>query len=105
VTRTEGATMVARRLAQRVEAVAPKGLGTWGPAWELVAEPSVMFLDALHRWEAATDPSPDGEEALRDDVRVAGNAVVEAWREAARRWDAAGRPGAPVRPETVEAGR
>jgi hypothetical protein len=90
--RAETAVVVARRVARRVKAVAPAGLGTWGPAWEIVEDPSTEFLDALHRWETAVDPSETAEEALKDAVRSAGDKVVEAWREAARRWEAAGRP-------------
>jgi hypothetical protein len=100
--RTEVATVVARRLAGRVHAVAPAGLGAWGPAWELVEDPSAEFLDALHRWETAEDPSDTAEGALKDAVRAAGDKVVAAWQEAARRWEAAGRP---VATRTLEAAR
>jgi hypothetical protein len=100
------ATVVCRRLAKRVHAVAPTGLGTWGPAWEIVEDPSAEFLDALHRWETAVDPSDTAEEALKDAVRSAGNKVVAAWAEAARRWEAAGRPVVPWTPsEPMEATR
>jgi hypothetical protein len=104
--RSEGARVIARRVAERVGAVAPVGLGRWGPAWNIVEDPSRAFLDALNRWEAAADPSPTAEEVLRDAVREAAEAVVRAWTVAAARWEAAGRPVEEWKPaEPVEAAR
>lgn len=79
-------TRVARWVGERVRQVAPAGLGYWRPAWELVEGPSRRFLDALARWEAT------GSERDRQAVKVAGGEVVAAWTEAARQWEAAGRP-------------
>jgi len=79
--RRDGA-VVARWLAERVREVAPPGLGRWGPAWELVEEPSTRFLDALSAWEAS------GAEADKERVRLAAGGVVAAWREAARQYEA-----------------
>lgn len=88
--RTRKARMVARRLADAVRQVAPSGLGHWGPAWKLVDPPSRAFLDALDAWEASTDPDAEGQ--LRAEVDRTAGGVLAAWREAARRWEAAGRP-------------
>lgn len=91
---------VARWVADRVQEVAPPGLGRWGPAWDMVALPSLEFLDALARWEAT------GSEDDREAARVAAGAVVSAWRKAAQEWENAGRPVEPLTPQwakTVEA--
>jgi hypothetical protein len=88
VSRHERARVVCNRVAERVAVVAPSGLGRWGHAWAMVEAPSTAFLDALLRWEhAETD-----EEALRDEVRAAADTLVQAWTDAAKAWDAAGRP-------------
>jgi len=76
----------ARWVAERVGQIAPPGLGHWPPAWELVEAPSEAFLDALAAWERT------GTDDAREAARQAGGAVVAAWREAARQWEAAGRP-------------
>lgn len=85
---------VAQWVAERVAEVAPAGLGHWPPAWEIVEEPSHVFLDALATW-VETGSAEDQGEASR-----AGGRVVAAWREAARRWEEAGCP----RPEDAPAG-
>jgi hypothetical protein len=54
--------------------------------------PTDAVLDAIHAWEAAGDGT-DREETLRAVVNAAAAGAVGAWREAARRWEAAGRPG------------
>lgn len=69
-----------RRLAADVAKVAPAGLGTWGPAWEIVAAPSGRFLGLLNEWEATGAPE------LRPQIREAYDATVAAWTEAARRY-------------------
>lgn len=90
--REERARLIAAEIAGRIRAVAPVGLGHWPYAWELVASPTDALLDAVHAWEAAGDGA-DREEALRAAVNAAAARAVAAWREAARRWEAAGRPG------------
>lgn len=89
LSRVDRATAIARHVASRVAAVAPDGLGRWARAWEIVEGPSTVFLDALHRWETAEDPSPTAEAALRDDLRTAADDVVTAWSDAAVEWRAA----------------
>lgn len=94
---------VARWVADRVREVAPAGLGHWAPAWDIVEAPSRRFLDVLDRWEGT------GSEADKAATKEAAAAVVQAWREAARTWEAAGRPTEPwapnPSPEPVEARR
>lgn len=91
MTRDEVARRVAARLAERVRRVAPPGLGRWDGAWALVEAPSVRFLDVLNDWQHA-DPA-DGRDAERKRaVTDAANEVIAAWRVAAERWQAAGRP-------------
>jgi hypothetical protein len=100
--RADAGRRVAAWVAERVRDVAPPGLGRWGPAWNIVEDPSRTFLDALARWEA-TGAAEDQEA-----TRAAAGAVVAAWREAAQQWEAAGRPvvpWTPSEPETAEVGR
>lgn len=92
MSRRDGAA-VARWVAERVREVAPPGIGRWGPAWDRVEGPSVAFLDALARWEET------GSTEDREAARLAAGDVVAAWREAAREWEAAGRPAEPWTPE------
>lgn len=78
--RTERANRLCRRLAGDVAAIAPAGLGTWDRAWEIVDPPSAELLAALTAWEATGD-----EEAVAA-VKAAYDAVLAAWREAARQY-------------------
>lgn len=89
--RSETARLLTREVSRRIADVAPAGLGHWPPAWELVAAPTDAVLDAIHEWEAAGDGTPR-EEELRRAVSAAADRALEAWREAARRWEAAGCP-------------
>lgn len=84
MSRRDGAA-VARWVAERVQEVAPPGLGRWAPAWDLVEPPSMEFLDALARWEES------GTVEDREAARAAAGDVVKAWREAAQLWEATGR--------------
>ncbi len=95
MTTEERTRYVCRRLTERVGEVAPPGLGKWDRAWELVADPSTAFLDALTAWE--------GEDAPRSRARLqaAADAVVRAWRLAGEEWEARGRPGADAREEVT----
>jgi hypothetical protein len=92
MTRADAAWTIARRVADRVGMVAPPGLGRWEPAWSIVEFPSLAFLDALHQWEVASDPSPVEEKTLRSEVRRAATDLVAAWADAAVAWEAAGKP-------------
>lgn len=92
MTRADAARIIARRVAERVGAVAPPGLGRWEAAWPVVEFPSLAFLDALHRWEVANEPSPVEEQTLRNEVRLAADDLVMAWADAAVAWEAAGKP-------------
>ena len=84
--RHEKARVVSGRVADRIRKVAPPGLGRWDLAWELVAAPSDVFLDALSAWEAADTPG------IRSELATASTLLVKAWASAARQWEAAGRP-------------
>ncbi len=84
---TERGCLICARVAKRIGEVAPRGLGHWEGAWEIVAGPSDAFLDRIHEWEA--DDAPETRAALEDAV----NDFVRAWRVAAALWEAAGRPG------------
>ena len=57
--------------------IAPKGIGRWDRAWEIVDAPSGAFVIALTAWET----SPSDEAALV--VSGAYDGVLNAWREAA----------------------
>ena len=84
--RNEKARVVAGRVAARIRKVAPPGLGRWGPTWGLVDVPSDVYMDALAVWEEADTPTS------RSELEAAGEALIEAWASAGRRWEAAGRP-------------
>lgn len=84
--RGERSRVVCERLARRIHEVAPDGLGRWDPALEIVREPSDAFLDALDRWLDTDTPEN------RADLQDGADALVRAWREAGRRWEAEGRP-------------
>lgn len=87
MTRAEIVAEVCRRVTKAVGEAAPPGLGRWDPAWELVAEPSDAFLDALADYQATG--SRDAEERIQ---RTA-NELVAAWREAALQYREVGSPG------------
>jgi hypothetical protein len=96
MTTEERTRYVCRRLTERVGEVAPPGLGKWDRAWEVVADPSTAFLDALREWEGEDTPKS------RARLQAAADAVVKAWRLASQEWEARGRPGADA-PEGVPA--
>ena len=75
-------TALCQRLAEDVVAIVPDGIGAWPPAWDLVADADADFLSKLTAWEVA--PS----EPARLRVRAAYFAVVDAWRNAARQYQA-----------------
>ena len=79
-----------KRVVERIGEVSPPGLGHWGPAWDLIEEPSDTFLDALSTWEQ--DDTPD----TRDTLHSAASDFVRAWRRAAQAWEDEGRPGVTV---------
>ena len=70
----------ARRIAaivwERITEVTTEGVFAWGPTWELVAEPSDLFMDRLYEWEQSG--LPDDLESVQ---RVA-EALLDAWRGA-----------------------
>ncbi len=78
MTRREKARIVATRVADRIREVAPTGLGQFDLAWELVAAPSDVFLDALAEWETEDSPT------TRSKLEAASTALISAWAEAAR---------------------
>lgn len=92
MTRREWSNLVCRRVSEKISEIAPRGLGHWDEAWELVEAPSQVLLDTLADFER-TGALVDKEAAV-----AAAEAVVHAWSEAARLWEEAGRP----TPETRE---
>jgi len=88
--RARGISADARRIlaavVERIREVSPAGLGHWSPAWELVHVPGDRFLDSLRLWEEEDSPG------TRDALQRAAEAFVAAWRTAAERWEAEGRP-------------
>lgn len=82
---TERGCLICARVAKRIGEVAPKGLGHWEEAWDIVAGPSDEFFDRLHEWESRD--APDTRAALEAAV----NEFVRAWRRAAQAWETAGR--------------
>lgn len=94
MTSDEKVRKVCANLSHQVSTVAPKGLGHWDPAWQIVEEPSAAFLEALAEFEVADT------DLTRDKLLRAANAVVKAWRQAALEWEKVERPGAPT-PEEV----
>ena len=82
MTRRERGRTICRRVAAKVQEVTPPGLGEWEPAWSYVAEPSDRFLDLLDVWLYEDTPR------TREDLQEAADALVRAWREAGRRYEA-----------------
>ena len=85
MTGREKARIVAGRVAARIREVAPPGLGRWGPTWRLVDVPSDIFMDALKDWDTEDSPT------TRSKLEAASAELIEAWAEATRTWEAAGR--------------
>ena len=77
---------MAVRVAGRIRAVTPVGLGHWGPVWSLIATPSDAFFDTLAEWEMEDSPT------TRSKLEAASTGLIDAWVEAARQWREAGRP-------------
>ena len=84
--RREKARIVSERVAARIREVSAVGLGNWDLAFELVAEPSDAFMDALREWEANDCPT------TRSKLEATSAALISAWAEAARQWNEVGRP-------------
>ena len=84
--RRKKARIVADRVAARIREVVPVGLGHWGPVWEFIGAPSDAFMDRLAEWEAEDTP------AIRSQLEAASADLIEAWADAARQWEEAGRP-------------
>ena len=79
--RTDRGRTVLLRVVERISEISPDGIGHWSPAWDHIAGPSDMFLDALALWEGEDSP------ATRAKLQAAAEAFVIAWREAARLWE------------------
>ena len=71
---------IARVVSERIAEVTTRGLGRWDPAWEIVAEPSDRFMDALPLWETGGSP------AHLMHVEREAEALVSAWREADQKY-------------------
>ena len=74
--RREKARRIAWEVSERIAAATSPGLGHWPPTWELVAEPSDRFMDALYAWEGSGLPAD--LEAVQREVE----ALLDAWRGA-----------------------
>ena len=72
----EQARKIAWSVAERIRQVSTEGLGRWDSAWELVAEPSDVFMDALYQWEQSGKPDD------LDAVHRTAEALLDAWRKA-----------------------
>ncbi len=75
-------TKLCRRLSADVAKAVPKDIGTWAPAWEIVADPDAEFMLQLLRWERS------GAESDKESVRTAYAQVLDAWRKAVAAWQA-----------------
>ncbi len=75
--RQQKGQLLCQKLAEAVAGIAPKGIGHWDRAWEIVDRPSVKFMLALTAWE--TNPSTDVAKA----VSRAYDDLLSAWRVAA----------------------
>lgn len=92
MTRSEYRRRICKKLARRIAEVTPAGLGTWDEAWEIVADPSNRFLDALSAF-------------LESDTRETRRVIQEVADELVRAWRRAGQAWRRVRPPWDEAGR
>ena len=81
----ERGTRICDRLTEEVAAITPEGIRSWPEASEIVTSDYAEFMIALTAWES--DPS----ESAKAQVRVTYEAVLAAWREAAARFEEAGR--------------
>ncbi len=79
--RRDSGTALCHRLAARVADIAPEGIGSWDPAWDIVGGPDADFMLALSLWEAG----PDEEAKAR--VKEAYKAVLDAWRRVAAEYE------------------
>ncbi len=75
-------TQICVRLTQDVAKIAPEGIGSWDPAWAIVADADAEFLAALTAWEA--EPTDD----TKARVKITYHAVLDAWRDAALQYEA-----------------
>ena len=80
---------VCRLLSDRIGQVTSPGLGRWDLAWEIVRGPSSCFLEALEKWERT------GKEESMDRAKALALEVLDAWKEAERRYQELGRSHAP----------
>ena len=74
MTPADAANQVCKSLTRLVGEIAPKGIGHWDRAWDIVADADVEFVQALLAWER----EPTVEAQAR--VQVAFNAVLEQWQ-------------------------
>jgi hypothetical protein len=84
--RAEVARQIAAALVRRIAWQVPPGMGAWPPSWELTARPGDAFLDELRSFEAGSSIEPSEE------LTSHGEAVLAAWRDAAREWRKCGSP-------------
>ena len=77
-------TELCRRLSSAVAALAPRGIGRWERAWEIVGPADSEFMIALTAWEADPTDAPMAR------VESAYKAVLCAWAEAIREYEEQG---------------
>ena len=65
--------ILCQKLAAAVASIAPKGIGCWDRAWQIVDAPSAEFMAALSAWEI--DPSDMTMQRVSDAYDV----VMAAW--------------------------
>ncbi|MEZ4414634.1 MAG: hypothetical protein R3E10_02695 [Gemmatimonadota bacterium] len=75
--RRDRGNRLCRALTARIVDLAPRGLGQWEGAWELVDPPSAEFMAALSNWEAS------GTAEAKERLAAAFSEVLAAWRNAA----------------------
>ena len=59
--RRDCGTALCHRLAARVADIAPEGIGSWDPAWDIVGGPDAEFMLALSLWESGPGRGHEGE--------------------------------------------
>ena len=98
MTSEERVQYVCRRLGTCVGQVAPEGVGRWDRAWELVADPSSAFLEALDAWKREDTLETRGR------LQAAADEVVQTWWKAGQEWLDSGSPQTCLneRPEVAE---
>lgn len=81
MTRSATAQELYRLMVQEVEAIAPKGIGGWDPAWERTHETGEKVCDAISAWKTSGSPVDEAR------VQVAHQDFLDSWRRVARQFN------------------